>query len=61
MYAPHDLSDAEMQKWKQRRQPKVDVFDVLQLDPIVEYRVSAYLPVLRRRMLFYLRRNTDWV
>jgi small subunit ribosomal protein S18 len=39
VYAPHDLSSAEMRKWKTRGKPSVDVLDVLQLDPLVEYRV----------------------
>jgi small subunit ribosomal protein S18 len=41
VYAPHDLSEVEMKKWKQRGKPAVDVFDVLELDPLVEYRVSV--------------------
>lgn len=45
VYAPHDLSEVEMKKWKMRGKPTVDVFDVLELDPMVEYRVSV-CPVL---------------
>jgi small subunit ribosomal protein S18 len=39
VYAPHDLSPVEMQKWKRRGQPEYDVFDVLDFDPIPEYKV----------------------
>lgn len=45
VYAPHDLSEVEMKKWKRKGKPTVDVFDVLELDPLVEYRVSV-CPVL---------------
>jgi hypothetical protein len=41
VYAPHDLSSTEMRKWKLRGKPTVDVLDVLQLDPLVEYRVCS--------------------
>jgi small subunit ribosomal protein S18 len=39
VYAPHDLSSAEMQKWKARGRPEFDCFDVLDLNPIEEYKV----------------------
>lgn len=39
VYAPHDLSPIEMAKWKKRGNPTVDVFDVLDLNPIDEYKV----------------------
>lgn len=39
VYAPHDLSDVEMQKWKRRGKPGMDVCDVLEIDPKTEYRV----------------------
>ena len=39
VYAPHDLSDIEMQKWKKRGTPGQDVCDVLEIDPKLEYRV----------------------
>ncbi len=41
MYAPHDLSEVEMQKWKKRGKPAQDVVDVLELEPVVEYRVCV--------------------
>ena len=40
VYAPHDLSAAEMRKWKQRGVPRDDVVDVLGLKPVEEYKVS---------------------
>ncbi|OBT65119.1 hypothetical protein VE03_04778 [Pseudogymnoascus sp. 23342-1-I1] len=43
VYAPHDLSEVEMKKWKRKGKPTVDVFDVLELDPLVEYRNFAML------------------
>ena len=40
VYAPHDLSPAEMMKWRQRSKPSTDVFDILAINPLDEYRVS---------------------
>lgn len=40
VYAPHDLSPVEMQKWRQRRKPERDVVDVLKLDVLGEYKVG---------------------
>ena len=39
VYAPHDLSPAEMRKWRQRPTRSSDVFDALALNPINEYKV----------------------
>ena len=39
VYAPHDLSEVEMAKWKKREKPNHDVFDVLDLNPMEHYRV----------------------
>ncbi|PNS20687.1 Serine/threonine-protein kinase HSL1 [Sphaceloma murrayae] len=42
VYAPHDLSGAEMSKWKMpksRGKQKRDVCDVLQLNPLEHYKV----------------------
>ncbi|KFY14719.1 hypothetical protein V492_02447 [Pseudogymnoascus sp. VKM F-4246] len=54
VYAPHDLSEVEMKKWKRRGKPTVDVFDVLELDPLVEYRnfamLSEYMTTMGRIM-----------
>ncbi|KAL2071853.1 hypothetical protein VTL71DRAFT_13088 [Oculimacula yallundae] len=38
IYAPHDLSEVEMAKWKKRSQPHHDVFDVLDINPEEHYR-----------------------
>jgi small subunit ribosomal protein S18 len=40
VYAPHDLSAAEQNKWKRGRMtPQTDAFDVLGINPINEYKV----------------------
>lgn len=39
VYAPHDLSPAEMLKWRQPKQPTKDIIDMLGLNPIDHYRV----------------------
>ncbi|MCJ1383290.1 WD40 repeat-like protein [Xylographa soralifera] len=39
VYAPHDLSPAEMKKWRQKTRPDRDVFDVLAINPINHYMV----------------------
>ncbi|CZR60763.1 uncharacterized protein PAC_10659 [Phialocephala subalpina] len=38
VYAPHDLSEVEMAKWKKRAKPMHDVFDVLDFNPLEHYR-----------------------
>ena len=43
LYAPHDLSAAEMRKWSKRHQPTRDVFDVLSLDPLSLYKNFAVM------------------
>lgn len=45
VYAPHDLSPEEMAKWRKSSRPKVDVIDMLGLNPLDEYKVSP-APVL---------------
>lgn len=43
VYAPHDLSAMEMEKWKRQRNrpvPKFDVLDQLGLDPLKHYKVG---------------------
>ena len=39
VYAPHDLSPVEMQKWRQRHRSTTDVFDALAINPLHEYKV----------------------
>ena len=46
VYAPHDLSEVEMAKWKKREKPHHDVFDVLDLNPMEHYRVCFPLPII---------------
>lgn len=41
IYAPHDLSEVEMAKWKKRGQPHHDAFDILDLNPEEHYRVCS--------------------
>ncbi|KAH7350636.1 ribosomal protein S18 [Rhexocercosporidium sp. MPI-PUGE-AT-0058] len=52
IYAPHDLSEVEMAKWKKRSQPHHDVFDVLNLNPEEHYRnfsiISEYMTPMGR-------------
>lgn len=43
VYAPHDLSAAEMTKWKRRERPTRDVFDVLDFNPMDHYSVCFLL------------------
>jgi hypothetical protein len=43
IYAPHDLSAAEMAKWKKRERPTRDVFDVLEFNPRDHYSVRLSL------------------
>ena len=41
VYAPHDLSAAEMKKWRQRQQSTMDAFDALAINPLDEYKVEC--------------------
>ncbi|KAJ9652481.1 hypothetical protein H2198_008266 [Neophaeococcomyces mojaviensis] len=38
VYAPHDLSAAEARKWKSKKAPTTDAFDVLSLNPLNLYK-----------------------
>ena len=40
VYAPHDLSPAEMGKWRRLRSRQRDLVDMLGLNPLDMYRVS---------------------
>lgn len=40
VYAPHDLSPAEMKKWSKRHSPNSDAFDALNMNPLDQYKVS---------------------
>jgi small subunit ribosomal protein S18 len=41
IYAPHDLSPAEMKKWNKRNPPTSDVFDAVNLNPLDVYKVRT--------------------
>ena len=43
VYAPHDLSAAEARKWRVKKAPTTDAFDVLSLNPLDLYKVSPAL------------------
>ncbi|OLN93077.1 37S ribosomal protein RSM18, mitochondrial [Colletotrichum chlorophyti] len=47
VYAPHDLSPVEMQKWRRQKRPNVDVIDLLGINPLDHYRnfsiISEYM------------------
>lgn len=47
VYAPHDLSSVEANKWRNRKNREKDVFDILGINPLSEYKV--------RRMKIFLR------
>ncbi|KAI4633684.1 uncharacterized protein J4E87_000848 [Alternaria ethzedia] len=53
VYAPHDLSGTEQKKWKYgRKKPQQDAFDVLGINPILEYKnftmMSEYMTEMGR-------------
>ncbi|KAL6167565.1 hypothetical protein ACJQWK_06985 [Exserohilum turcicum] len=53
VYAPHDLSGTEQKKWKQgRKKPQEDAFDVLGVNPVMEYKnftiMSEYMTEMGR-------------
>ena len=39
VYAPHDLTPAEMKKWKMRKKSSVDAFDILAINPVDQWKV----------------------
>ncbi|EEP76084.1 conserved hypothetical protein [Uncinocarpus reesii 1704] len=41
VYSPHDLSPAEMRKWKRKLSPSVDVFDLLAMNPLHQYKFGS--------------------
>jgi hypothetical protein len=41
IYTPHDLSAAEMKKWRKRHSPATDAFDSLNMNPLDLYKVCA--------------------
>jgi len=53
IYAPHDLSPQEMKKWKTRKTTEYDVFDILHMNPIDEYKVF-WASVVSDQMVYRL-------
>jgi small subunit ribosomal protein S18 len=44
VYSPQDLSGTEQKKWKTgRKKPQSDAFDVLGINPVLEYKVGRRL------------------
>ncbi|EEH38077.1 mitochondrial 37S ribosomal protein RSM18 [Paracoccidioides lutzii Pb01] len=43
VYSPHDLSPAEMKKWKSKKSPSTDAFDALSLNPLHLYKNFAVM------------------
>ena len=41
IYSPHDLSPAEMKKWRRRQSPPTDAFDSLNKNPLDLYKVCS--------------------
>lgn len=39
VYAPHDLSEVEMMKWKEPKKPTKDILDMIGLNPLDHYKV----------------------
>jgi small subunit ribosomal protein S18 len=51
VYSPQDLSGAEQKKWKfGRKKPQSDAFDVLGINPILEYKVGCGAQVYMQRL-----------
>lgn len=46
VYAPHDLSHEEMRRYQKTKPPSADVFDILQINPLDEYKVCVWLKVI---------------
>lgn len=61
VYAPHDLSAEEAGKWRKRKSSERDVFDILGINPLEEYKVcgkSSYGVALIQCMHVDLERET---
>merc|ERR1712187_192457 len=52
IYSPHDLSPAEMKKWRKRQSPPTDAFDSLNKNPLDLYKnfsiMSEYMTPMGR-------------
>ena len=55
VYAPHDLSSIEMDKWRKRRPRERDVFDQLGINPLHEYKVCKALLKRKEKWGFLCR------
>jgi hypothetical protein len=50
VYSPQDLSGAEQKKWKTgRKKPQSDAFDVLGINPVLEYKVGCNSHMCRQK------------
>lgn len=45
VYAPHDLSPAEMIKWKKPKRPSKDIIDMMGINPLDHYKVGSPPPL----------------
>lgn len=52
VYAPKDLSPAEMIKWKQPKKPTKDILDMVGINPLDHYKVCSCARILLRFMVF---------
>ncbi|KAE8350268.1 ribosomal protein S18 [Aspergillus coremiiformis] len=58
IYTPHDLSAAEMKKWRKRYSPATDVFDSLNLNPLDLYKNFSIMSEYMTQMGRIKHRNT---
>ena len=42
IYSPHDLSPAQMRKWRKRHSPNQDIFDAVDINPLDLYKVRVF-------------------
>jgi small subunit ribosomal protein S18 len=51
VYSPSDLSGTEQKKWKTgRKKPQSDAFDILGVNPVLEYKVGVRMQLHERRV-----------
>lgn len=60
VYSPHDLSHEEMKKWKVPQKARDDVFDVLGINPLHEYKVSNPPLGILNFLNFLLASASSW-
>lgn len=61
IYAPHDLSPAEMKKWRKRQGPAADAFDALNMNPLDLYKVCLESRTLLLLVLIRAQRRSGWL